>query len=133
VSEKKKRKKQRMRGLERIALERNRQVSEENYSTLSDIEHNSHGELGNAAACYASGRFVFKLGIQPATTVGPNGKSDIGQVIFSEMWPWDRVYDKREKHSRIRQLEIAGALCAAEIDRLLAIKKGEREHEPDGG
>jgi hypothetical protein len=35
-------------------------------------------------------------------------------------WRRVKVWDKREKHDRMRRLEIAGALIAAEIDRLEA-------------
>jgi hypothetical protein len=38
------------------------------------------------------------------------------------------AWDKREKHSRIRRLEIAGALIAAEIDRLTADGNGENKN-----
>jgi hypothetical protein len=37
-----------------------------------------------------------------------------------DAWPWSRNWDKRDKHSRTRRLEIAGALIAAEIDRLVS-------------
>ncbi len=33
-------------------------------------------------------------------------------------WPWAREWNKKEQHSRIRQLVIAGALIVAELDRL---------------
>lgn len=42
-------------------------------------------------------------------------------------WPWSDAWDKRKKHDRIRQLSIAGALIAAEINRLLAAKGGETD------
>ena len=74
-----------MNGIERIAKERQRQVSVEGWTPQHDDEHKD-GEMAIAAARYAA-----------------------------PYWEWD----KRGKHERIRQLEIAGALLAAEIDRLL--------------
>ena len=50
-------------------------------------------------------------------------KSKGAELIATPYWPWDKSYNKRHKHNRIRQLEIAGALIAAEIDRLLRLKE----------
>ncbi len=36
-------------------------------------------------------------------------------------WPFEKELDKRLKHNRIKKLAIAGALVAAELDRLLRI------------
>ena len=77
-----------------ITAERQRQITIEGFTDQYDDGH-LYGELATAAACYA----------------------DPGSV-FPNSWPWDPMWDKRKKHNRIEQLAIAGALCAAEIDRL---------------
>lgn len=37
-----------------------------------------------------------------------------------DAWPWDKQDYPRKKHGRLRRLAIAGALIAAEMDRLIA-------------
>ena len=54
-----------------------------------------------AAACYAAPAQIF-----------------VEMSEYVDAWPWEPQFDKRGKHSRIRCLTIAGALIAAEIDRL---------------
>jgi hypothetical protein len=46
-----------------------------------------------------------------------------GQKIF---WPWDRAWWKPSPNNRIRDMEKAGALIAAEIDRLQRSQEGEK-------
>ncbi len=91
-------------GSDLISKERIRQASKEGY-TLNHDSHHVNGELVDAAVLYArpdlSGMTLH------------SGEPPID-------WPWEKEFDKREKHSRIRQLTIAGALIAAEIDRLRA-------------
>jgi hypothetical protein len=41
------------------------------------------------------------------------------------VWPWPAEFDKREKHGQKRSLEIAGALIAAELDRIERINEIE--------
>ena len=109
-----------MNGIERIAKERQCQVDEEGFSAGRDDKYTG-GELALVAACYAHGEPTFRLGPTYA-----------GIYQFSDIWPtlWHRDWDKRKTHSRVRQLQIAGALCAAELDRL--IRKEEKENEQSG-
>ena len=80
-------------GTTAITAERQRQVAVEGWTPEHDAHH-SKGELARAAACYA-------LGARPPG-----------------LWPWE---DKWWKPSDTkRNLEKAGALIAAEIDRLTA-------------
>lgn len=98
-------------GAERIAAERNRQIEEEGWSAEHDSIH-ENDELSLAAICYASPIPVYcKIWHVDGTT------------NLEDPFPWAE-WDKRHKHNRIRQLEIAGALIAAEIDRLTAPAKG---------
>ena len=98
-----------MNGAERITAERERHVSQEGWTPQHDAQHDS-GALLDAAVCYiANAHEYFEV--------------DEG------LWPWDKAWDKRDKHSDIRSLEIAGALIAAEIDRRLATRQ---ETDQDG-
>ena len=105
-------------GIERIAAERQRQIDQEGWTPEHDEQH-KHGELAMAAALYAS----------PSPVFARIDRQD-GGVLFEDPWPWwytnscaqrggpTKAWDKRATHPRLRQLEIAGALIAAEIDRL---------------
>src|SRR5271155_3824066 len=112
-----------MNGIERISAERERQVAKEGWTANHDAEHRD-GEMAIAAACYAA---PYSIKADICRTVPCSCREAIcehlGGVIekrgWQDPWPWDDKWDKRGKHERIRQLEIAGALIAAEIDRLL--------------
>ena len=78
-----------------IFQERQRQISEEGYTFESD-DRWVHGELYIAAECYAC--------------LDDNDEAP-------ELWPWDKRYWKPK--DRVSNLVRAGALLAAEIDRLL--------------
>jgi len=116
-----------MNGVERIAAERERQVEEEGWTPEHDDSHR-RGELARAAACYAAPVLVYHAQVRAPT--GHRGHD----YKFVEFWPWDAEWDKRSDRSvntwirqdelaeidaRIQDLKKAGALCAAEIDRLL--------------
>ncbi|KKN08166.1 hypothetical protein LCGC14_1059430 [marine sediment metagenome] len=118
-------------GIERITAERERQVEEEGWTPEHDAEHGS-GELAMAASCYASPLDIraeidvpVDCGCREADCphTSPFGTR---QTVFkwADPFPWPD-WDKRGKHSRMRQLEIAGALVAAEIDRLLVAVDGK--------
>ncbi len=85
-----------MNGAKRITAERGRHLLVEGWTIERDVALYPNGELAKAAACYL-------IGVPHA----PNAN-----------WPWDAEWWKPS--SRIRDLEKAGALIAAEIDRLLA-------------
>ena len=80
-------------GIELIAEERQRQITAEGWTPEHDDEHDNE-QLAQAAACYA----------MPPRLRGPLP------------WPWDADWWK--PGDRIRELTKAGALIAAEIDRL---------------
>ena len=108
------------RGARDIARERERQMRREGWDARHDDEH-QQGELALAAACYATGR-PTKVRIE---FVPPCSCRSVDECYhwtpvkrWRDAWPWDKKWDKREKHDRRRQLVIAGALIAAEIDRL---------------
>lgn len=106
-------------GVDVIAKERERQKNVEGWTSEHDDEH-VNGELAQAAACYAHNYFDYRLDFTKPVVVDPDN-----------LWPseWDKSWYKPAKdcsiESRIRELSKAGALIAAEIDRLerLKIKK----------
>ena len=104
-----------MNGAKRIAAERKRQIKEEGWSEYHDDVTWSHGELARAAACYAMPGYIRKK------LVG-DVRSKVG--LF-DIWPWNVAHWKPAPDNRIRELEKAGALIVAEIDRLLRLEKGE--------
>lgn len=89
-------------GAEIIAAERKRQIEQEGWSEEHDDAH-KWGELAWAATCYA---------MPPLDGRGLN-------------WPWDRKWWKPTPDDRIRELAKAGALIAAEIDRLKRLASSE--------
>lgn len=97
-----------MTGIELIAAERKRQVEVEGF-TNDDI-FQPHGELARAAVCYAlpPKDRVYHVGI---------GRE---QWKIPALWPWSITWWKPTPDDRVRELTKAGALIAAEIDRLLA-------------
>lgn len=99
-------------GAELIAAERQRQIDAEGWSPEHDDTH-ENGELALAGACYAIPddgdasepvRFVTRSLL--------DGKD------IPPLWPWHSSWYKRHPHDRKRELVKAGALIAAEIDRL---------------
>jgi hypothetical protein len=97
-------------GVELIAAERARQVSDESWTPEHDDEHTDR-ELARAASCYAY----------------PPGMSKEGRA--RNFWPWDEEWWKPDENDLIRNLTKAGALIAAEIDRLLRASSEEVQGE----
>jgi hypothetical protein len=85
-----------------ILRERLRQIESEGYTPQHDHAHRD-GELAMAAICYA---------------MPPDRRPRIGYVPGD--WPWLAREWKPTPSNRVRELTKAGALIAAEIDRLLA-------------
>ena len=99
-----------MNGIERIAAERQRQIDEEGWTVGHDSEH-VNGELAGAGAAYANAAAMQSAHYRPNVQVFP----------VSPYWGWSIEWWKPSADP-IRNLEKAGALCAAEIDRLLAAR-----------
>ena len=105
-------------GIELITEERERQVSQEGWTPEHDDEHEGN-QIAMAAACYAapvSLRAEIEVPCNCREAMCPH--SAFPPTRWVDAWPWDKKFDKRHKHDRLRQLVIAGALIAAEIDRL---------------
>lgn len=89
-------------GLDFISAERQRQIEEEGWSPAHDALHGGE-DLAAAAACYAT----------PPVVRGQHGDAP-------RLWPWGEADWKPTPNERVRELAKAGALIAAEIDRLRA-------------
>lgn len=92
-------------GATMIADERARQIAKEGWTSEHDDEH-EQGELAQAAACYALGA----------------SRKRYSHAYFPQRWPWDDTWWKPT--DPVRDLVKAGALIAAEIDRLLRAERG---------
>ncbi len=107
-------------GAARIAAERRRQIEFEGYDDQHDDDHDD-GSLAMAAACYAASAGKKAIYAHEVSEFAEH---------FVDPWPWDRSEDKRpltslgtiKKTTEAENLDLlvkAGALIAAEIDRLL--------------
>lgn len=103
-------------GISLIAGERQRQVNEKGWTPEHDRQH-VDGELAQAAVRYAMPRWLRDVPILRTT---------LGEVVWPRSGavrgmgggtPWDF---RSAADSEVRDLVKAGALIAAEIDRLLA-------------
>ena len=125
-----------MDGIELIAAERQRQVEQEGWTPAHDDEH-AHGEMAMAAVCYAA---CYPIQAEVPTLI--YGDENCGcreadcphrsifphtELAWRDPWPWDDEWDKRRKHRNLRRLVIAGALIAAEIDRLQRAEDNARQ------
>ena len=95
-------------GVNLIFAERERQKFDEGWTAEHDAEH-TYGELADAAASYA---------------MTPDTRATITAVCMERdglppTWPWDKQWWKPTPDNRIMELVKAGALIAAEIDRML--------------
>ena len=104
-------------GIGLIASERQRQLTHEGWDDSHDMEH-SESELAVVAALYA---VQGVRGVRVLKECTPNGETE--EPIYSgiDAWPasWSDEWDRRWTHKKLRRLVIAGALIAAEIDRIL--------------
>jgi hypothetical protein len=98
-----------MNGVERIAAERKRQIEKEKWTATHD-DYYENEQLARAAVCYALPIDIKTIYI---------GSLFQKQSLLNELWPFAKYYYKPTPENRIRELEKAGALIAAEIDRLL--------------
>jgi hypothetical protein len=104
-----------MSGVDLIAAERRRQVVFEGWTPEHDDDH-EYGELAIEAAC---------LAVDGTDAIIDHPEWDENQQTD----PWGLV--EKHRNNRVRQLVIAGALLAAEIDRQqrLAVKKNPTREE----
>lgn len=91
-----------MSGISRIAAERQRQIDGEGYTPEHDNAH-AEGELARAGAVYA------------LRAVGAGGLNPYDPMRY---WPRDWHFKDFPDPDPLRMLAKAGALIAAELDRL---------------
>ena len=94
-------------GIEIIAEERERQINVEGWNADHDDIGNNDEQLAMAAVTYAIPSDYREYELQVKNT-----------------WPWDISWWKPTPNDRIRELAKAGALIAAEIDRLQRLQQG---------
>lgn len=102
-----------MTGARMITQERDRHRDVEGFTDERDDKYVGD-ELAWAAVAYAAPA--------PVTCDGPG--------VSHDPWPWSENWDKRPPQGcpiedRIRALVKAGALCAAEIDRLIRKRRAD--------
>lgn len=89
--------------LEMIAAERRRQVESECFSTAHDDGYKNE-ELAAAAAAYC---------IPHKDRVG-----EAAEDFIAGLWPWEGEWWKPIPTNRLRELQKAGALIVAEMERI---------------
>lgn len=99
-------------GVELIAQERRRQIEKEGWSADHDSEHKDQS-LAIAASIYAMPKSERRM------KSVPNVLTERGFIEVPKKWPWHIEWWKPTPTNRIKELTKAGALIAAEIDRLL--------------
>lgn len=104
-------------GIELIAEERQRQIEKEGWTKEHDAQH-VNNELANAAATYA---------------MDPECREALTKLVYDceltkipPTWPWSDELYKPSPDDRIKELMKAGALIAAEIDRLNSEKESDK-------
>lgn len=103
-------------GVDLIAQERRRQIDPEGYSPEHD-QHHGNGSLAWAAACYAAPDTVWRVVERDLS----DQDGEHHELRYYEPWPrsWRRTVNLTPTtDDRVRELVKAGALIAAEIDRL---------------
>lgn len=110
-----------MNGVELIAEERKRQIEKEGWTAEHDDEH-KYGTLAIAGACYA---FDVAAHLETRSYLGSPMNQGLYQVA-EDFWPFVGESMKvTTPDDPIRQLVKAGALIAAEIDRLQRLNNKE--------
>lgn len=117
--------------IELIAEERQRQIDAEGYTVEHDDAHDA-GEIAIAGACYAlagaqMGRIIIE--VRDGDELIKRHERKMDEFIPEVLWPWGGIDWKPSEEDPIRDLVKAGALIAAEIDRL---QRAERSFQEEG-
>lgn len=104
-----------MTGIERIAAERKRQIEQEGWAPEHDDQYHNQ-QLMHAAGCYLQ-MGVFLDQVRP-----DRRQAMVDNAGPATRWPWEEWWWKPSPDP-IRNLEKAGALIAAEIDRLERVRR----------
>jgi hypothetical protein len=103
-----------MNGIELITQERARQIERKGYDAKWDANNNDK-ELAMAACYYAAPENIEESRHTSEMDFRITLKPDFFFPPF-----WDRSHRKRDGKTEVQRLTVAGALIAAEIDRLLS-------------
>lgn len=95
-------------GIELIAEERQRQIEKEGWTAEHDKQHDDE-ELVDAAVCYLLQSPDMQINVQTESVIVEAKKA---------IWPWSIKWWKPSPQNRIKELVKAGALIAAQIDKL---------------
>jgi hypothetical protein len=99
-------------GVQQIRAERGRHKGL-GWSAFHDDDEHDQGELAQAAAAY----LLFDR-------LGPYPMTGFDLVVFEAVWPWPTCqFNPGDSGNRQRRLVKAGALIAAELDRLERIRR----------
>lgn len=101
-------------GIELIAEERQRQIEKEGFDKKHDLEHREN-DLAIAGAIYALP--------EKARLFVCRGKDGDKSQYYPLLWPFDPLSYKPTPDDRVKELIKAGALIAAEIDRIQSQEK----------
>ncbi len=105
-------------GVEMIAAERERQISKEGWDASRDDDY-IFDDLAVAASCYAQPDYKRVYWELDGISQSPKD------------WPWEDSWWKPSKDAtadgRLRELAKAGALIAAEIDRIMRCKEASHD------
>lgn len=105
-------------GVELIAAERKRQIVKEGWTSKHDDTEHDDFDLTQAATAYC---------LKTIEDFSVRTRGDLFQHLtaacLSAIWPWEPYWWKPVKEDPIRNLTKAGALIAAEIDRLQRDKR----------
>lgn len=100
-----------MTGVQMIAAERARQVAK-GYKPALDDERCSNGDLVRMAVAYAASAYWRE-----------RGDASAAEDEVDSWWPWHASRAFKETGDTIASLTRAGALLAAEIDRLQRLER----------
>ena len=109
-----------MTGSELIARERARQITDEGWTREHDEQY-----TGNELA-YAAMSYLKPVKEEVQKEIGGDVADPTFQVYTVKCekdWPFDPMWWRPSPEDRVKELVKAGALIAAEIDRLLAEKE----------
>jgi hypothetical protein len=98
-------------GHDLISKERMRQIDEEGWTKEHDQDEHTGGDLLLAGLSYG-------LDVVTRLKLKDSDYEKTAKRAGEKLWPWDEKWWKPTPDNDVRQLVKAGALIAAEIDRL---------------
>ncbi len=107
-------------GIELIANERQEQIEKHGYTVDADNQRYGQDDKDLVLAAMS---YLYPPDHREYALLHPTRSGEYKQFKKAPItWPWDERYWKPSHDNRIKDLQKAGALIAAEIDRLLNLK-----------